>query len=354
MKIISIVGARPQFIKAAVVNRAIQLHDDMENVLVHTGQHYDTNMSSLFFSELNISAPDYNLEVGSGSHGRQTGIMLEKIEKVLISEQPDWVIVYGDTNTTIAGALSAAKLHQRIVHIEAGLRSFNRHMPEEINRIVTDHISSLLFAPTKTAMENLNKEGLGDRSIFSGDVMFDSAIYYADMVENHSDKFQKFVPPFYLATVHRQENTDDKKKLANIFDAFKQLKRQIVLPLHPRTKKQIGLYKIEIPSNVQVIEPVGYLNIIYLLKNCEKVLTDSGGLQKEAYFLRKPCISLRDETEWIETLKGNWNILAGTDVDKILNSVQEKNYSDQDRAFGQGNAGEIIVNSLLKNKDLPL
>lgn len=354
MKLVSIVGARPQFIKAAVVNRSIQKYKDIINVLVHTGQHYDKNMSGQFFSELKISAPEYNLEVGSGLHGEQTAMMLKKIEEVLLREIPDWVIVYGDTNTTIAGALAAAKLHIKIIHIEAGLRSFNHNMPEEINRIVTDHISSLLFAPTMNALKNLKKEGLDKRSVFSGDVMYDAIIYYSEIAVNNTEKFQKFSPPFYLATVHRQENTDNKQKLTDIFKAFKRLNKHIVLPLHPRTKKQIGLFKIEIPSNVKIIEPVGYLNSIYLLKNCEKVLTDSGGLQKEAYFMKKPCISLREETEWVETLKGNWNLLAGTDINKILDYVLENNFSDQDRAFGEGHAGDIIVESLLKNKNLPL
>jgi UDP-GlcNAc3NAcA epimerase len=354
MKVLSIIGARPQFIKAAVVNRAIQKNDNINNIIVHTGQHYDKNMSEQFFLELEIEKPHYNLNVGSGSHATQTGLMLQKIEAVLTKENPDWVLIYGDTNTTIAGALAASKMHIRIAHIEAGLRSFNRYMPEEINRIVSDHISSLLFAPTRNAMINLEKEGLKNRSVLSGDVMYDSILYYSKHIDKYSDTFLTFNFPFYLATVHRQENTDDQKKLLNIFKAFAHLDKNVILPLHPRTKKQLKTYTIKISPNIHLIEPIGYLNTIYLLQRCEKVLTDSGGLQKEAYFLKRPCISLREETEWVETLEGNWNLLAGTDIDKILNYAMEQNFSDQELSFGDGNAGELIVNSIFTNNECPL
>jgi len=326
MKIIEIIGARPQFIKAAVVSKQLRKFPEVKDIILHTGQHYDENMSKVFFDELQIPKPDYNLNVGSGNHGKQTAVMLEGIEKILIDEKPDWVLVYGDTNSTIAGSLAASKLHIKVAHIEAGLRSFNRLMPEEINRITTDHISDILFAPTQNAIHLLENEGLKNRSYFSGDVMFDSVLFYQKLAEEKFALNQiTDVNEFYLATIHRQENTDD-------------LTRQKYLP------------QIKFSDNVKIINPVSYLEILILLKNCKKVLTDSGGLQKEAFFLKKQCITLRDETEWIETLENNWNFIVGTDIQKINDSVKMLPNSEQKKYFGEGNAGEKIAKYLLNYK----
>ncbi|VAX16058.1 UDP-2,3-diacetamido-2,3-dideoxy-D-glucuronic acid 2-epimerase [hydrothermal vent metagenome] len=346
MKIVSIIGARPQFIKAAVVSKEFIKRDGIEEILVHTGQHYDENMSKVFFDELEIPKPDYNLGVGSASHAVQTGQMLIKTEELLMSEKPDWVLVYGDTNSTIAGALAATKLHIKIAHVEAGLRSFNKLMPEEINRITTDRISDLLLVPSQNAMKLLEKEGLAENSLFVGDVMFDSILFYQKMAEEKislSDITDK--KDFYLATVHRAENTDDRQRLQNIFSAFSEMNKPVILPLHPRTRSK--LEGIEYNDNVKIIEPVSYLEMILLLKNSSKVLTDSGGLQKEAYFMQKPCITLRDETEWIETLNGNWNFIVGTDKDLILEKISVDTFDEQGEYYGDGKAGEKIVNALL-------
>jgi len=346
MKIVSIIGARPQFIKAAVVSKEIIKRDGIEDVLVHTGQHYDENMSKIFFDELEIPKPNYNLNVGSASHAVQTGEMLIKIEKVLLSEKPDWVLVYGDTNSTIAGALAATKLHMKIAHVEAGLRSFNRFMPEEINRITTDRISDLLLVPSQNAMQLVEKEGLRDNSLFVGDVMFDSILFYQKMAKDKlsiSDITNE--RDFYLSTVHRAENTDDKERLQNIFSALSELDKPVVLPLHPRTRSK--LEGIRFNDNIKIMEPVSYLEMILLLRNCSKVLTDSGGLQKEAYFMQKPCITLRDETEWIETLNGNWNFIVGTDKNLIIEKVLVNSFEEQGQFYGDGKAGERIVKALL-------
>ncbi|MBK8944734.1 MAG: UDP-N-acetylglucosamine 2-epimerase (non-hydrolyzing) [Ignavibacteriae bacterium] len=348
MKIIEIIGARPQFVKAAVVSKQLRKFPEVKDLILHTGQHYDENMSKVFFDELQIPKPDFNLNVGSGHHGKQTALMLEGIERILIDENPDWVLVYGDTNSTIAGSLAASKLHIKVAHVEAGLRSFNRLMPEEINRITTDHISDILFAPTQNAMNLLGKEGLKNRSYFSGDVMFDSVLFYRNLAEEKLSLYQiTHLNEFYLATIHRQENTDDINRLQNIFTAFSNLDFPVLLPLHPRTQKY--LQQIKFSENVKIINPVSYLEMIILLKNCKKVLTDSGGLQKEAYFLQKQCITLREETEWIETLENNWNFIVGTDVTKILNSAKLSPTSKQKNYFGDGNAGELIANYLQKN-----
>lgn len=346
MKIVSIIGARPQFIKAAVLTKIIEKEPGVDEVLVHTGQHYDENMSKIFFDELEIPRPHYNLEVGSGSHAYQTGMMLEKIEKVLLSEKPDWIIVYGDTNSTIAGALAASKLHIKIAHVEAGLRSFNKLMPEEINRITTDRISDLLLAPSLNAMHLLKNEGLKKNAVFTGDVMFDSILFYQKLAgQKHklSDVIDE--ESFYLATVHRQENTDDKTRLQNIFEAFSELDLPVVLPLHPRTRTK--LKEITVTDNVKIIDPVSYLEMILLLKNSKKVLTDSGGLQKEAYFLKKPCITLRDETEWIETTEGNWNFIVGTNKELILEKIKVNQFVEQKNYYGDGKAGEKILTAIL-------
>jgi UDP-GlcNAc3NAcA epimerase len=348
MKILTVIGARPQFIKAATISRLLLPDPDVEEILVHTGQHYDPNMSDIFFGELNIPHPDFNLEVGSGSHAVQTGKMLEGIENILLKEKPDWTLVYGDTNSTLAGALAATKLNIPLAHVEAGLRSFNRKMPEEINRIVTDRISDLLFAPTQTAMINLEKEGLLEASCLTGDVMFDSALFYMEKILKNPDSFKiNGLPQDYLlATVHRAENTDNINNLKNLFLAFSESRQAIVLPIHPRTRKIIA-NTIRLPENVHIIDPVGYIQMLYLTMHAGKVLTDSGGLQKEAYFLGKQCITLRTETEWVETLHDNWNIITGTDPEKILEAIRlAVPSSSQNSSFGNGKAAEAIVEKL--------
>ena len=349
LKILTIVGARPQFVKAATLSRIIRENADVREVIVHTGQHYDKNMSDIFFKELDIPLPDYNLEVGSGNHGKQTGLMIQKIEEVVVKENPDWVLVYGDTNSTIAGALAATKLHVKVAHVEAGLRSFNRKMPEEINRIATDSISDILFAPTKNALKQLTREGQEQRAVFSGDVMYDSVLFYHQKIKNNkaSIKMPGLPSDFYLATVHRAENTDDHEKLAGIFTAFSLLDKKVIFPAHPRVRKY--LKNLIIPENILFIDPVGYLQMLILIDLSSKVFTDSGGLQKECYFLKKQCITLRNETEWIETLHNNWNILAGTNPEKIISASKTKLQSDdQKKSFGEGDAAQTILNHLIK------
>ncbi|MGA2824401.1 MAG: UDP-N-acetylglucosamine 2-epimerase (non-hydrolyzing) [Bacteroidales bacterium] len=351
MKILTVIGARPQFIKAATISRLLLPDPDVEEILVHTGQHYDPDMSDIFFGELNIPHPDFNLEVGSGSHAVQTGKMLEGIETILLKKKPDWTLVYGDTNSTLAGALAATKLNIPLAHVEAGLRSFNRNMPEEINRIVTDRISNLLFAPTQTAMINLEKEGLLEASCLTGDVMFDSALFYMEKILKNPDSFKiNGLPQEYLlATVHRAENTDNINNLKNLFRAFSESRQDIILPIHPRTRKIIA-NAIRLPENVHIIDPVGYIQMLYLTMHAGKVLTDSGGLQKEAYFLGKQCITMRTETEWVETLHDNWNIITGTDPEKILEAIRSAAPSSfQNSSFGNGKAAEAIVEEL-KNR----
>jgi len=350
MKIATVVGARPQFIKAATISRVIKARNDIKEIIVHTGQHYDSNMSDVFFKELDIPVPGINLGVGSGSHGKQTAQMLTGIEDVLINEKPDWVLVYGDTNSTLAAAIAAAKLNIPIAHVEAGLRSFNRTMPEEINRIATDHVSTTLFAPTQNAMKLLGHEGLSEKALFSGDVMYDSILHYRAIAAKKVslDQIVDVEPgKFFLATVHRQENTDILSNLQSIFLAFSELDMPVVVPLHPRTLKFMD--HVSYRSNVKIIEPVGYLEMITLLSNCHKVLTDSGGLQKEAFFLKKPCITLREETEWIETLEDNWNFVVGTDRSKILEKININHFGEQKNLFGDGKAAEKIVEYMVKN-----
>lgn len=353
MKIVTVIGARPQFIKAAVVSRAIAAHKDIKEVIVHTGQHFDANMSDIFFEEMCIPKPDYNLNVNGLGHGAMTGQMLEKIEAVLLQEKPDWVLVYGDTNSTIAGALAAKKLHIKVAHVEAGLRSFNMDMPEEINRILTDRISDILFCPTETAVNNLKKEGyenINCRIIRNGDVMQDAALFYAGRaVRPKADIPEDFV----LCTVHRAENTDDPERLRNIFSALEEISKtcRVVLPLHPRTKGKLSATGYDTNnSHILFIEPVGYLEMVWMLKHCRLVMTDSGGLQKEAYFFDKYCITLRDETEWVELVKYGYNFLAGDDKGKIIslyNHISDKNNIEQKTPlYGNGNAGDLIVETL--------
>jgi UDP-N-acetylglucosamine 2-epimerase len=347
MKIATIIGARPQFIKAAVISRNLKNHPNINEILIHTGQHYDRNMSEIFFEELEIPKPQYNLGVGSGNHGEQTGKMLQQIEDVLLKEKPDFVLVYGDTNSTVAGALAAAKLHILIAHVEAGLRSFNRKMPEEINRIATDHISDLLFAPTQNAMKLLEKEGLKERSILSGDIMYDSVLFYKEKALQQIFQNPIDDKEFYLATIHRQENTDDPKRLQAIFNAFSNLDKPVLLPLHPRVRSL--LKTIHYSENIIITEPVGYLNLLQLLSKASKVLTDSGGLQKEAFFMDVPCITLRDETEWIETLENGWNHVVGTDEQKIIETTKLDYPTIKRNLFGDGKAGEKILEILTSN-----
>ena len=351
MKIVSVIGARPQFIKAAAVSRVLRATPGLQEILIHTGQHYDENMSEIFFRQLSIPEPDYNLEVGSGTHAHQTGLMLEGVEKVLFLEKPDYVLVYGDTNSTIAGALAATKLHIPVAHVEAGLRSFNRLMPEEINRIVTDRISDLLLAPTPTAIANLKQEGLEAQTVFSGDVMYDSVSFYSKILVSGGDEYKTpGIPGSYLlATIHRAENTDNPENLKNIFSAFSRIDSPVVLPVHPRTA---GLLKtlVSVPSNVIIIEPVGYLEMLRLTMHAGKVLTDSGGLQKEAYFVGRQCITMRTETEWVETLHDNWNIVTGTDPEKILNAVHTPQPTAPRRNdFGDGHSASVIAKALMKS-----
>ena len=345
-KLFVVVGTRPNFIKLAPIIREVK-KANINYRIIHTGQHYDENMSEIFFNELKIPKPNYNLEVGSESHGKQTAMMLEKIEAILLKEKPDWVLVYGDTNSTIAGALAATKLHIKIAHVEAGLRSFNRKMPEEINRIATDHISDILFVPTQNAMNLLANEGIVERAVLVGDVMYD-AILYNQKLADEKYKLSDItnLNNFYLGTIHRPSNTDNLVRLQYIFSAFSELDLPIILPLHPRTQKIIK--KIKYSKNVKIIEPVSYLKMIVLLKNCKKVLTDSGGLQKEAYYLHKPCITMRDETEWIETLENNWNFIVGADKDLILEKVKNKEFGKQKDYFGDGKAAEKIVDFIYK------
>lgn len=334
LSIATIIGARPQFIKAAMVSRGIVEHNRqsgfemIKETIIHTGQHYDENMSEIFFRELNIPEPAVNLGIGSGRQGKQTGAMLAAIEKVLVNERPDRVLVYGDTNSTLAGALAAAKLHIPVAHVEAGLRSFNRRMPEEINRVLTDHVSDLLFCPTATAVSNLAGEGISKGVYHVGDVMYDAALVFGDIAEKRSTILQQhnLSPGQYaLATVHRAENTDDDVRLAGIMEGLAGIGRTqcpVILPLHPRTRQALNRIGYAIPEkaghrDILIIEPVSFLDMVMLEKNAKLILTDSGGVQKEAYFHGVPCVTLRDETEWVETVEAGWNQLAGADAKKI-------------------------------------
>lgn len=355
MKIVQIVGARPQFIKYSSVVRAIQTMSSkastIKNALVHTGQHYDYGMSQIFFEQLDILEADINLRIGSGLHGDQTGRMLAGIEKVLIKQQPDWVIVYGDTNSTLAGALAAAKLHIPVAHVEAGLRSFNREMPEEINRVLTDHLSDLLFCPTIVSVKNLTLEGITKGVHYVGDVMYDALLYYVAKAEKESgiyDQLELGATDYILLTLHRPVNTDSPKTLNKILSAIAQLtNHKFVFPAHPRTRKAIKESGVNLPGNLQMIDPVGYLDILTLEKKAAKILTDSGGIQKEAYLLKVPCITLREETEWIETVENGWNILVGSDTDRIVRAVNTfQPVSTWSPIFGDGHAAEHIVQIL--------
>jgi len=389
-KIVTIIGARPQFVKAAVVSRAIakhnqQVRDDnlrLREIIVHTGQHYDNNMSTVFFDEMQVPKPDYNLDIHSLSHGAMTGQMLEKLESLLLEEKPEIVLVYGDTNTTLAGSLAATKLHIPIAHVEAGLRSFNRLMPEEINRVLTDNVANILFCPTLTAVKNLENEGIGkvedrhrrnaapvnhsDVGTFSpmkegvfeskpmvslvGDVMLDAANYYRKFARKPAFDLPDV---FIVATIHRAENTDNPGRLKSIFASFEIISEEIpiIIPLHPRTQKILKSNGLAFSlKQLQIVEPVGYLNMIHMLDRCEAVMTDSGGLQKEAYFFKKPCITLREETEWIELVEYGYNCLAGSDKGSICAAYSDMMNRALDfklKLYGDGNAGEKIVKILV-------
>lgn len=356
MKIVTIVGARPQFIKAEVVSRAIasinkNVHDSycINEVIIHTGQHYDYKMSQVFFDELDISQPDYNLNIGSGSHSEMTGDMLKELGYVLEYEKPDCVLVYGDTNSTLSGALAAVKLQIPVVHVEAGLRSFNRNMPEEINRVLTDHISKVLFCPTKQSIYNLSREGIGkdnkyQYAILVGDVMYDAILHYLHKIVKPSTN-----APYVVASIHRAENTDDLTRLSNILAALEHSPATVLLPLHPRTKKIIKRYGLKVSSNVEVTEPFSYLTMIGHLKNCSFVITDSGGLQKEAFFLEKKCITVRKETEWTELVEHDVNRIVGSNKKAIQNEFEWalQPFPKTPKLYGNGDAGQLITSYII-------
>ena len=354
MKLLTVIGARPQFIKAATISRVIRSDSNIQEVIVHTGQHFDKNMSNIFFEEMDIPKPDYNLAISSLTHGAMTGRMLEGIEKIILNEKPDWVLVYGDTNSTLAGALAASKLHVKVAHVEAGLRSFNMKMPEELNRIIVDRLSTILFCPSDAAIRNLTSEGYQnfDADILNiGDVMHDAALFY----DSRAKKPQfldllNIENNFILATIHRAENTNNYERLNQIISAFNEVhqKTPVIIPLHPRTKNII--HDLGIKVEAHIVDPVGYLEMIYLLKFCKFVASDSGGLQKEAYFFKKPCLILRDETEWIELVECGANEIVGANKHKIIKAAKnlDKNIDYSKDFYGSGNSANKIIDILKK------
>ncbi len=349
MKIASIVGARPQFIKLAPLSKKINAH--FKEIIIHTGQHFDEDMSDMFFKDLSIPKPDYNLNINCGNHGEQTGKMMIELEKALKGECPSLAIVFGDTNSTLAGSLVCSKLHIPTIHIEAGLRSFNKEMPEEINRIVADHTSDFLFAPTKTAMENLEWEGIVEKAILTGDIMVASLMENIAIADQQSSILEKTglkAEEYYLMTLHRPYNVDDPIKLSKIFTKLSKICSQIIFPAHPRTRKVINDNQLLIPVNILLFEPVGYIDFIKLESSSMKIITDSGGIQKEAYILKKPCITIRPETEWIETVKERWNILVDVDSDDFINIIETFNPSqEQCDIFGK-NVAERMFDEILE------
>jgi UDP-GlcNAc3NAcA epimerase len=369
MNIVTIIGARPQFVKAAVLSRLIRSDGydrDISEFLVHTGQHYDENMSAVFFREMDIPEADANLGIGGGTHGRMTGDMLAGIESLLTERKPNLVLIYGDTNSTLAGALAAAKLHIPVAHVEAGLRSYDKRMPEEQNRIVADHLSAWLLCPTSTAIANLEREGIRDsggqraptsdspRVAEVGDVMYDASLHYRAIAARRPADERVLsrlgiAKPFRLLTLHRAENTDDRSRLAGIVEGLGLAGSEtIVFPVHPRTRKLLDAFGIALPANVRAIEPVGYLDMLELEEGCEAVLTDSGGVQKEAYFFRKPCITLREGTEWVETVEAGWNRLVGADPHAIAAALSgESRAAEWKPLYGEGAAGRKILDLLL-------
>jgi UDP-GlcNAc3NAcA epimerase len=360
LKVATVVGARPQFIKAAAVSRAIARHNaacperPITEVLIHTGQHYDYGMSAVFFHELELPEPAHHLSVGSGPHGAQTGEMLKRVEAVLLAEKPDLALVYGDTNSTLAGALAAAKLHVPVAHVEAGLRSFNQRMPEEVNRILTDHLSTWLFCPSEQAVQNLAQEGIRKGVYLAGDVMYDVLLWQLPQARERQSLLTEWglQPGSYaLATVHRAESTDDPQRLRSIFIALERLARNglpVVLPLHPRTGEALGTAGI-VPESVHIMQPASYEEMLCLEANARVILTDSGGLQKEAYWLGVPCVTLREETEWLETVTAGWNVLVGCDPERIVDAVRKLQPKDsRSSLYGNGNSAESIVRGLIE------
>jgi len=351
MKIVTILGARPQFIKAAALSRAIASHPGLQEVIVHTGQHYDENMSDVFFKQMEIPEPGYKLNIANSFHGASTGRMMEGIEQVLLQEKPDVVLVYGDTNSTMAGALAAKKIHLKLAHVEAGLRSFNMQMPEEVNRILTDRLSDILFCPSQHAVSNLTAEGFNNFPCdvhVVGDIMKDVALFYKD----RGQKPEFAVPDnFVLATLHRAENTDTPARLKILIETLNKIAEStaVILPLHPRTKARLSELSLPINKNLSIVAPVGYLEMVYLLRHCNLVITDSGGLQKEAFFFEKYCITVREETEWVELVERGYNALAGTNTEKILstqNSFKNKPFKSDPLLYGSGDTAEKILSAL--------
>lgn len=377
MKIVTIIGARPQIIKAAALSRAIKnrFSDQITEIIVHTGQHYDENMSQVFFDELGIPHPDYNLHVGSGSHGTQTAKMTEGIEEILQKENPDYIVLYGDTNSTLAGAIAAAKIHVPIVHIEAGLRSFNKSMPEEINRIVCDHCSTLLFSPTLAGYENLKREGFpmdnagpytidNPKVYHCGDIMYDNSLYFSTLSAERTDIIQRLGlsgKPFVLSTIHRDSNTDNPQRLTTIFESIIKVSEEtiVVLPLHPRTAKLLktnlsadNQEKLFNSENIIITPPVSFLEMIELERNAKLIMTDSGGVQKESYFFKKPCIILRPETEWIEIVKTGSAVLVDADADRIMNAWKHFKTCTSNEfppIFGDGHAAEFMLEQMSRS-----
>lgn len=361
MKLLTIIGARPQFVKAAVLSRYIRENPSrgITETLVHTGQHYDQNMSDVFFEEMDIPKPDINLRVGSGTHGKTTGLMLERIEEVILERKPDVLLVYGDTNSTLAGALAASKLHVPVAHVEAGLRSYMMVMPEEQNRRLTDHLSTWLFCPTQTAVDNLGKEGIVNRVpvvspsadekrvAMTGDIMYEASLYYREKCNVRVDDYN-----FVLVTIHRAENTDDPARLASIVEAINNLTSfRFILPIHPRTRKILEQQNLTFAPHVKMIDPVGYLEMIALESACTAVLTDSGGVQKEAFFFRKPCVTMRDATEWVELVTSGWNTLVGADMEKIVRAMNDLRMPDgYPPLYGDGKCAEKVCDVLMRDR----
>jgi len=368
MKVVTIVGARPQFVKAAVVSRAFRAHNQQHRdcsiteVIVHTGQHFDENMSQVFFDDLDIPRPDYNLEISGGAHGAMTGQMLEKIESVLMAENPDWVLIYGDTNSTLAGALAASKMHIPVAHVEAGLRSYNMRMPEEVNRILSDKVSTLLFCPTQTAVRNLKSEGIECGVLNVGDVMYDASLFYRDMARTNSTilaDHSLIRGEYILATCHRAENTDAPDRLAGVVDglAWLALQTRVIFPLHPRTRKVLNaLGMMKKLGRVEVLEPISFIDMVQLEESAKAIVTDSGGVQKEACFFGVPCMTMRDETEWVETIEAGVNVLVGADAGCLLQAYEDFERDTapmaQNDVYGDGRASEYIVHHLLENRGI--
>jgi UDP-GlcNAc3NAcA epimerase len=361
MKILTVVGARPQFVKAAMVSRAVILHNrqggspSITEEIIHTGQHYDHGMSQVFFDDMGIPEPAVNLEVGSGPHGEMTGRMLEGIEKEILSRKPDWVLVYGDTNSTLAGALAAAKLHVPVAHVEAGMRSFNKRMPEEINRVLSDHVSTLLLCPTQAAVANLAREGITKNVHAIGDVMYDASLVFGEIAGKRSGALEQLglaAKGYALVTCHRAENTDDARRLGGILDGLSRVASRlpVVFPVHPRTRKRIAQFGYEDRARaIHMVEPVPFVDMVRLEQEARVIVTDSGGVQKEAYFHGVPCVTLRDETEWVETVEAGWNQVVGADADRIAAAVARACPGRPINEYGDGHASELVVKRIVES-----